>query len=731
MDQLYWYLTTGFDLLLVMIGFSLIIVLHELGHFLAARWAGIRVLAFALGFGPAIVSYRKGMGVRRGSSEGEYHTLRASDPAGAIAVSPTEYRWNVLPLGGYVKMLGQEDTDPSARSDERDSYNSAPTWKRMIVISAGVVMNIITAAVLFVIVFRVGLLTEAPVLGRVVPGSPAAFASVKVGPAGTLAGLRPGDEVVAVDGESVRTFNEISVASAMSSPGSDVVVEVRRAGVEGLLTFAVRPRVDTGSKMLSMGVEPERSLQLMSGKSGAQRVQAEKVFREEGLIEIQPGDRIVSVVGDSKALRTRSELDAAISARDGAPLKVVVERAGEAQANAVERRVEASVTSQPQLQQALFAPSALKRFEIDHVLGLPPVMSVKRTEDAGSKAGLRAGDVFAVLGGLQWPTFREGIDEIGKHDGRTIDVVVWRAKAGAEAAGEGAAASGTGARELVTLKGVKVTDGRIGFGVETENAPAIVGRWPSSPRVEGADGVTPGVPSGAALGLPVGSQIVSVNGEAVTTLADVWRTLRSAAKKTPVGDDVVVELVHRRVMVNADASVPDERTTWTIGGGEKGEAEALRALGWKAAISDYLLEPVQITLHASTVGEAISMGMRQTKTAMTQTYITFARLFQGSIKVEHLRGPVGIAHVGTLLADRGFIWLMFFMAIISVNLAVVNFLPLPIVDGGHFLFLLYEQFTGRPVSVAFQNVTTIAGLLLIASMFVLVTYHDVVRLVWG
>src|SRR6056297_718033 len=99
MAQILPLASTLFDLLLVVVGFGLIIVIHELGHFLAARWAGIRVFAFAVGFGPALLSYRKGMGVRRGSSEPAYRamlgdrglTVHDEPPA---EVSPTEYRLN-------------------------------------------------------------------------------------------------------------------------------------------------------------------------------------------------------------------------------------------------------------------------------------------------------------------------------------------------------------------------------------------------------------------------------------------------------------------------------------------------------------------------------------------------------------------------------------------------------------------------------------------------------------
>lgn len=107
------------------------------------------------------------------------------------------------------------------------------------------------------------------------------------------------------------------------------------------------------------------------------------------------------------------------------------------------------------------------------------------------------------------------------------------------------------------------------------------------------------------------------------------------------------------------------------------------------------------------------------------TYLTFARLFEGTVKVEHLKGPVGIAHVGTLIASRGFVWLLFFLALVSVNLAVINFLPLPIVDGGQFLMIVYEMLVGRPVPMAVQGVVTTAGLILIAGLFLFVTFNDV------
>ncbi|MEM9083333.1 MAG: site-2 protease family protein, partial [Planctomycetota bacterium] len=173
-----------FNLALVMFGFGLVVFWHELGHFLAARWAGIRVHTFAVGFGQAIFSYRKGMGFRGGSTEPEYRQLLQREKEGisevdAHAISPTEYRLNWFPLGGYVKMHGQDDLDASDRSDDPDSYQSAKVWKRMIVISAGVIMNLILGAIIFMGVYMVGKDEPPAIIGTVIPESAAETAGLE------------------------------------------------------------------------------------------------------------------------------------------------------------------------------------------------------------------------------------------------------------------------------------------------------------------------------------------------------------------------------------------------------------------------------------------------------------------------------------------------------------------------------------------------------------------------
>jgi regulator of sigma E protease len=125
---------------------------------------------------------------------------------------------------------------------------------------------------------------------------------------------------------------------------------------------------------------------------------------------------------------------------------------------------------------------------------------------------------------------------------------------------------------------------------------------------------------------------------------------------------------------------------------------------------------------------AIAMGFRETRKLAMMTWLTLDRLVRGTVAVKQLRGPVGIVQIGTQVADRGWTYLVFFLAVISVNLAVLNFLPLPIADGGHMCYLLYERITGREPSVLFQNIAFIVGLLLFGALFMVTFFNDVSRL---
>jgi regulator of sigma E protease len=126
--------------------------------------------------------------------------------------------------------------------------------------------------------------------------------------------------------------------------------------------------------------------------------------------------------------------------------------------------------------------------------------------------------------------------------------------------------------------------------------------------------------------------------------------------------------------------------------------------------------------------EAAGWGVEETRDMLLQFYVTIHRLTQGSVPASNIMGPLGIATAGSMFARKGTDWLIWFLAMISANLAVVNFLPIPIVDGGLFLFLILEKIMGRPLSPRMQTVAQLVGLALILSVFVFATYNDIARM---
>src|SRR4029078_3738479 len=166
-----------------MVVLGVIIVLHELGHFLVAKYFGIKVEVFSVGFGPRLLGFRKG---------------------------DTDYRLSAFPLGGYVKMAGETPMDTI--TGEAYEFLSKPKWQRFLVASAGPVMNIFLAVGLIAGLYMYG--TDVPeftvgeaIVNVVEPGSPA-----------QRAGIQPGDQIVSFDGKEKANWQDIQNA-VITSPG--------------------------------------------------------------------------------------------------------------------------------------------------------------------------------------------------------------------------------------------------------------------------------------------------------------------------------------------------------------------------------------------------------------------------------------------------------------------------------------------------------------------------------
>lgn len=714
MDQLLGLAGTAFDLMLVILGFGFIVFIHELGHFLAAKWAGIRVLAFAIGFGPAALSYRKGMGWRRGSSEKEYIERMNAGAAGVKTmegaartyhgISPTEYRLNYLPLGGYVKMLGQDDADPTAVSDAPDGYQRCKPWKRMVVISAGVVMNMILASALFVIVFMHGLRTEPAKIGGVQAGSPAARA-VAVG--GSIEpGLRAGDVLTSVNGRTPNSFNDLILATAMTSRDGILRVVVHRPGEKYPIDFDVRPEIGDQSGLQEIGVVPPRTTQIFEVKDAKESKYLHAELAKNGLVGVEPGMTLVQIGG--RPVKFAEDAVAIIQGSDGKPLDAeFVDEQG--------KRVVIPITPQAEQQSGRVRTGKNSYAVVEHLLGLTPVMKVLPGNDpTNERQGLKDNDIFARIGSVEFPSIQTGKAEIKIHTGSKVDVSVLREQS-------------NGLRTLIPLDPppTVMSKGLIGFlATDTAEDDTIVALPPA--RIIDSRHLGDGAaPAATRLITRPGTRILAVGGTTVKNFTEIRTALRAATRAAYDAGAPSATVAMTLAPPFADSSSKSDTVEWML---SRDDLQSLFAAGWTSKLSPGLFKPEEFTLQAAGPVDALRMGLNETQRVMMSTYITFARLFEGTVKVEHLKGPVGIAHMGTVIASRGLVWLLFFMALISVNLAVINFLPMPIVDGGQFLFLVIEQIRGKPVPIAVQNIATITGLVLIGSMFIIVTFHDIANL---
>ncbi len=189
------------DTVFFIIFLGVLVTVHEAGHFFAAKWAGVKVLKFSIGFGPKLFGFRRG---------------------------ETEYQVAALPLGGFVAMAGQypgEDTPPE---DEGRTFLGAPWWKRMIILAAGPAFNLIFP----IFAYWVAFLGDHQVISSRV-------AAVEAGFPAAMAGIRPGDFVTKVDGKDITAFDEIRSALA-GVYDREVPVTVKRGDQE--LTLRLTPR---------------------------------------------------------------------------------------------------------------------------------------------------------------------------------------------------------------------------------------------------------------------------------------------------------------------------------------------------------------------------------------------------------------------------------------------------------------------------------------------------------
>lgn len=257
------------------LGIGFLIFIHELGHFLAARVAGVRVEVFSIGFGQRLCGFQR---------------------------NGTDYRLSAFPLGGYVRVAGE---DPLQREGlAADDLYAQGFGARALFFSGGVLMNILFALAAFPLVFHNGIDFQAPVIGSLTPGGGA-----------WQADLQPGDRIAEVDGKAMYSFQNMEVEIALAGGRRPVPLVVERDGVRR--EVEVRPTYSDIRGIYTLGVRPggaDEPLLVESISSGSAAAEA----------GLRPGDRILSI--DGQTVLGDAAVEALANAGIGQSLRLGIQR---------------------------------------------------------------------------------------------------------------------------------------------------------------------------------------------------------------------------------------------------------------------------------------------------------------------------------------------------------------------------------------------------------------------
>lgn len=673
----------------MVMGLGAVIFVHELGHFLVAKMCGVKCDKFYVGFDAFDIKIGDRVIIPKSLLKYQW--------------GETEYGIGILPFGGYVKMLGQDDNPANmeeeikrSMADGEDvseamsaglidrekmdprSYLAKSVIQRMMIISAGVTFNLAFAVLFAALAFKAGVNYQPPSIGTVVGGGPAwennlVGADIK----------RIGDQKV--EG-SYFTQGDMANEIVFNGDEQPLEFEVQRYGQTQPSVVQIKPRkgiVRAAPDLAYIGSGVR--LEPIIGKEGA--IEGNTAFDAEPAFE--PKDRIVEVNG------TKVETD--IDLRH-----VLMRDADKVATFVLERETEDGETKTVTTD---VKPNPFRRFGFGLTWG--EITAIQQASPAAS-AGLEVGDEIVKLDGQSRGdllVFNNQLTKAARED-RTVELTVKR----------------DGQEKTITMEPVvpNVISNAPPFQVVPIDALGIAIAYTNVIEM-----IEPGTPAEAA-GLNVGDEIKTLE----FLLTDDQK------KQDPALDGEVIDVV------DGDANVVELiARAQTFAPGTKVRLKVVRQMEEKTvelesfASEDYYsqMRGISLTLkqehyQAATWGDAFALGARQVKNDGTRVLTFLKKLITGKVSPKNLGGPGTIAVVATSEASQGTSRLLLFLTLLSANLAVVNFLPIPVLDGGHMMFLAYEGLFRRPVTPQVQNLLMLFGFVFIIGLMLFVVAMDIGRI---
>lgn len=594
----------------IIVGIGLLIFVHELGHFLTAKLFGVKVDKFALGMGPRIFWWQRG---------------------------ETEYSLRAIPIGGFVMLAGEEPGAPPSPEPWREIRNK-PAPVRALVFVAGSIMNVITGVIFFTIVFGVGKNFTQPVVGALRPGWPA-----------QKAGLKPGDRILAIEGETDPDFEDVMVTTMLSTENTPLKLKVLRPSTGREFDVVIRPRLDRSIGLPVMGIEPAtgHTVSAVADNSPAQAA----------------GLRVDDVIRKADGLHflNWTDFETIASRNIGKQMQLFVTRGAD------------------NLTVTLF-PRPTKRGSLGVLPRDFPLVQEVFDNQPASRAGVKVGDRIQAIDGRPTPTVEDIISLTARSAGEPMRLTVKR-------------------------------------GGETENLT-----------------VTPEVPPGecrAQIGIAIERSKDFTVGQVIPG---------SAADRAGVKPgDVLVRLgrysLEDRVWDQLVDAVPADREFQLFW--KSGKAEFHATVRPDVVYDDLLpwtgitVTPTLEHLRKYPFWTAAGVGMKKSWQVIEQIYAFLRGAAERRIGADAARGPIGIATISYQAAERGPITFIFLLALIGVNLGVVNLLPVLPLDGGLLVVVLIESITRKRFSEKWLMRLQLIGWALLILLIVVISYHDIVRLIKG
>jgi regulator of sigma E protease len=689
-------LTTIKNIALVAIGLSFVIFVHEMGHFLVAKAFGVKCEKFYVGFDVPIT----------------LGPIRIPGKLFHFHWGETEYGLGAIPLGGYVKMLGQDDNPNNAETegertrieDEQGnvrldprSYPAKPVWQRMAIISAGVIMNLIFGFFFAAIAYRVGVMIQPAQVGSTAAGDPA-----------WQVGLLPGDRIVQIGKNGTHNehmrfrqdmmMNFVLYTNYDKQTGYEPIdLKIRRR--DGRQEwFTLKP-----SDRLKGEKDARPTIGILNSKTPvlAEISEEQLPFVPSSHAEFVSGDRVIAINGEG--VSDDADLERLLAQSPQEPIEVRIERQSDESASPQQH----TVTIQP-----------LPARDYGVVMEMSPITAIQQGSPAEA-AGFQVGDRLLNFDGEPIGDPLSLPQRTLRHVGETVDVEVERSTG----------ASSQVATLTVTLREPQQTS-TMSRGSQLTPSVSVETLGISYDVTNRVAQVRSGGPADGKL--QPGDQLVKF---AFWSAGADQEKLERALHGRNLGETTEIDDARvgwpSVIQLGTMARLPDSQLVATVKrGSEEITAEIASVPSQEVFIDDRNLpfRSLQEMHQAKSWGEAARLGGRELKERVTEVLAFIQRLATGRISFTQIGGPVSIVRVATSEADRGVTDLLLFFTFLSANLAVINFLPIPALDGGHMLFLTYEAIFRRPVNENLQMKLSLLGILALLSLMVFATVLDIGRL---